>query len=492
MKIVKCILLLIVVGTIIWASGQPEKAASEEATTITMMNILYPADPNLEDNPLQKILEEYTKTKLEISWIPQAAYQEKVNVTIASGDLPEIMMVRLQKEPSVVQAVRAGMFWEVGSLLDQYPNLAKKSKAVNNNISVDGKVYGIWRWRTLARAGIILRKDWLDKLGMAMPKTTDDVYKMAWAFTYKDPDGNGKQDTFGVTERERFAGQQTFEIILPWFGGPSEWEVEGGKFTPAHMTDAYIDALNWMKRLYDEKLINQDFAITKREQFYENFRKGRAGIAITVIDSIVRVRQVQDIDKNAKLDLVQLIDGPKGQRIQATKGYNGVFMFPKTSVKTEERLKRLLDFVDKTADPDMQNLHRWGIEGPHFEVKDGNRVRTREQYELFMYSANHLGQIYHDNSEHVIPDISDEDRIKVNRMYIENEPYVIHNPAEPLISDTYTEKGSELDKIIEDAKTKYIMGAIDMAGWKKAVAQWRKLGGDKIIQEYGEEYAKLK
>jgi hypothetical protein len=36
------------------------------------------------------------------------------------------------------------------------------------------------------------------------------------------------------------------------------------------------------------------------------------------------------------------------------------------------------------------------------------------------------------------------------------------------------------------------MGTIDMAGWKKAVAQWRKLGGDKIIQEYGEEYAKLK
>ena len=109
MKIAKCILLLIVVGTIIWAAGQPEEAASKETTTITMMNILYPADPNLEDNPLQKKLEEYTNTKLKISWIPQAAYQEKVNVTIASGDLPEILMVRLQKEPSVVQAVRAGM-----------------------------------------------------------------------------------------------------------------------------------------------------------------------------------------------------------------------------------------------------------------------------------------------------------------------------------------------------------------------------------------------
>ena len=119
-------------------------------------------------------------------------------------------------------------------------------------------------------------------------------------------------------------------------------------------------------------------------------------------------------------------------------------------------------------------------------------MRTRKQYDLFMYSANHLSQIHHDNNEHVFPDISDPDRIKVDRMYKENEPYVIHNPAEPFISDTYTEKGSELDKIIEDAKTKYIMGAIDMAGWKKAVDQWRKLGGDKIIQEYNEEYSKLK
>ena len=44
-----------------------------------------------------------------------------------------------------------------------------------------------------------VRQDWLDKLGLTVPKTVDDVYKVAYAFTYNDPDGNGKNDTIGYS-----------------------------------------------------------------------------------------------------------------------------------------------------------------------------------------------------------------------------------------------------------------------------------------------------
>ena len=64
----------------------------------------------------------------------------------------------------------------------------------------------------------------------------------------------------------------------------------------------------------------------------------------------------------------------------------------------------------------------------------------------------------------------------------------IGNPFLSFISYTYSERGSELDKIIEDARIKYIMGVIDLAGWEAAVAKWRKDGGDKIIEEYTQAY----
>ena len=71
------------------------------------------------------------------------------------------------------------------------------NKLINKNASIDGKLYGIYRERPLSRQGIVIRKDWLDNLGLDMPKTVDELYETAKAFTEKDPDQNGKNDTIG-------------------------------------------------------------------------------------------------------------------------------------------------------------------------------------------------------------------------------------------------------------------------------------------------------
>jgi hypothetical protein len=55
--------------------------------------------------------------------------------------------------------------------------------------------FGVYRARDAMRTAVNLRKDWLDKLGLEIPKTTDDLYEVAKAFTELDPDGNGVDDT---------------------------------------------------------------------------------------------------------------------------------------------------------------------------------------------------------------------------------------------------------------------------------------------------------
>ena len=60
----------------------------------------------------------------------------------------------------------------------------------------------------------------------------------------------------------------------------------------------------------------------------------------------------------------------------------------------------------------------------------------------------------------------------------------VRNYASPLLSDTQTQKGAELDKILEDAMVQYIMGEIDEAGYDAAIAQWYSQGGTQIIEEY--------
>ena len=74
----------------------------------------------------------------------------------------------------------------------------------------------------------------------------------------------------------------------------------------------------------------------------------------------------------------------------------------------------------------------------------------------------------------------------------ENEAFVIANPAEPLVSNVYAERGAQLDQIIEDARINYIVGRITMAEFDAEVERWKRNGGEQYMQEINEQYKALK
>jgi putative aldouronate transport system substrate-binding protein len=171
-------------------------------------------------------------------------------------------------------------------------------------------------------------------------------------------------------------------------------------------------------------------------------------------------------------------------------GYVGVYMFPKTSVKTEQDLKNILGFMDKLGDEKMQNLFEWGVEGKHYKVENGKPARTDgKAYET---DINSIYQLRFDDGSKVKAGEDAPIVKKYKQMFKDNAAIAIANPAESFQSTTLAEKGSELTKIIQDARVKFIMGTIDEAGWNQAVEQWRKGGGDKVIEEYTAQYKAIK
>jgi putative aldouronate transport system substrate-binding protein len=70
----------------------------------------------------------------------------------------------------------------------------------------------------------------------------------------------------------------------------------------------------------------------------------------------------------------------------------------------------------------------------------------------------------------------------------DNEKYVVKNPASAYTSPTYVAVGIEIAKIMNDARTKYIMGEIDDVGLQAAKEQWLKAGGQNVIKEYNDLY----
>ncbi|MCR8632458.1 extracellular solute-binding protein [Paenibacillus radicis (ex Xue et al. 2023)] len=444
-----------------------------------------------DGNEINQAIEKYTNTKLNIQWIPNSAYDDKVNVMIASSEMPKLLKV--QYVPNIISNMQSDLFWEVGPYLKDYKNLAAQSEQFYDNIKVDGKVYGVPVFSEIARAAIVYRKDWLDNLGLKVPKSVDDWYNVAKAMTLNDPDKNGKNDTYGVVLFKRYNEGQTslttrFAVGM---GAPNKWEItKDGNILPEFMSPEYTDVLKMYRKLYDEKLLNQDFAVLDSTEADKMFDSGRVGIKIAVATTAKSQQdRLSKVDPKAVVDVAPL-EGPKGIRVAGQTGNSGIYVIPKSSVKTEAEMKRVLKFLDQLMDPEMATLLMRGIENKHYVKTSDNRTEftdfTAFQREVKPYRDN----FPYIEGYNVLPlkDVAIGE--KGTKLTQENMKSAIPNPALTFISATYSERGKELEQMIYDAQTKYIMGKIDDAGYQAEIEKWKKSGGQKLMDEYKAENAK--
>jgi len=459
----------------------------------------YPKD----DSPVAAELEKLTNTDIHFEWVPNASYTDKFNITLASGKLPTIIYVPDVKSPSFVNAAKDGAFWEIGPYLKDYKNLSGANEVILNNSSVDGKNYGIYRGRNLARNGIYFRQDWLDQVGLPVPETIDDFYNMLKAFKEQDPDQNGKPDTYGMV-LVKWTGQWAsgFDVMKLWFGAPNKWGVKDGSLVPEFQTEEYMEALRFMKKLYDEKLINQDFAIMDSGIWTDPIVNNQAGVIVDVVDGAARVddrihaalaAEGKDQPDVHYMNVTGGVKGADGQlRVLPTSGFAGMLAIPKSAVKTEEELKRVLTFIDQLSEPELQTLLNFGIEGTHYTLEDDYIVRNTDTV-LIESEVEGLNQMLTFIPQDMAKTVKQTPlRIKQTELMLENIQYIVGNPAEPFISQVYTEKGAQLDNIINDARIKFIVGQTDEAGFKAAVDLWLKSGGTDLVNEMNQLYAATK
>lgn len=501
MKVAKLMFLLCITALVLVGCGNNEEkpaatspsnsatdtpAAGEDNVPykITFMSQSVLAEPPKAEDPIIMAIEKFTNTDLDIQWIPDSSFVEKVNATIASGDLPMVLQVN-DKPALIVNAARQGQFWELGPYLKDYPNLEKAMNPnVRKSLLIDGKLYSLLRSRSLVGDGMIWRQDWMDNLGIKTPTTMDEVYEMVKAFTFGDPDKNGKDDTVGMTEEKSIRG---YKFVMAQMGGANQWEDIDGKLVPAEFSQAHIDTLNWYKRMYDEDLLNKDFAVTERTQNIDFINKGSYGFRMGDNDFITRHTELFKINPSADLATTSKIDGVNGNKVLMDTGFSGHFMIPKQSVENEGDLKKILAYFDKLSEPAGQDIFQWGIEGVHYELVNDKPKRTEDQSEKYTKDVIAIQQALQvsDGSLAMKGELD-----KYVQKYVdakkEMEENLIINSAAAYISNTFVEKGSELKKIILDGNVKYIMGVI--SDYQPVLDSWLKAGGDKVIEEMNEAY----
>lgn len=446
----------------------------------------------VKGNAIEQAIEKYTNSKLSIQWIPAATYEEKLNVMIASGELPKI--VKSKYVPSIIGAIQNGNFWDITPYLKDYKNLSAQNAQYYENIKVDGKLYGIPTFREIGRSAISYRKDWFDALNLKIPKTYDDWYNVAKAIVQNDPDKNGKADTWAFMLFKKFNEGEASILtrIAVTQGGVNRWGVDSaGKLTPEHLTPQFVDTLKLFRKLYADKLINQDFPAFDPAEMDKMMDNSRVAMKLNGVATNATGIQdrVSKVDKNAVMDAA-FYEGPQGPKVTGGSGNNGFLLFPKSSVKTEAELKRLLTFMDKLFDEPMAVLQKRGFENTHFKKNADGTVEW-----LDFTAFNKDVKPYRDNllnfETYNVPQLKDTPiGTKGTKMEPEGLKYAVHNPALTLTSATLSERGKELDQMIWDAEVNYIVGKLDDAGWAAAVDKWKKSGGDQMIKELEASYAK--
>lgn len=334
----------------------------------------------------------------------------------------------------------------------------------------------------------------MDKLNLPIPKTIDDFYAVAKAFTEKDPDGNGKNDTFGYTSSSGGVWWQ-YPIFNAFNTSMDRWKKKDGQWTPEVLSEETKETVTFLHQLYVEKIMDPEFMLNTDDKKIEKFITGKVGMIINNLnatfynDIYKKFKQAApDKDPNATFTWVGTLKGQTGiQRMDGSSNF-----WCETSINagiSDEKRKKSLELLDYLLSDEGQNLMLNGVEGIHYK-KDGDKiVPIMSDKDKAKDKAFSLKGLVSWNTDY-IPD-STPNKAEILAAAKSTGDYAVPNPLEFLsISEEALDTSipNQLGDLVNEQIIKLIVNSKDVAAdFEKFKAEWLSKGGSKFIEEMNKE-----
>jgi len=230
-------------------------------------------------NAYTQWLEEKTGIDLQIDVVNSTDAQTKLNLVLASGDLPDVLLGFSPSSSLMAQMGAEGTFLPLNDLMAKYGDETKRVFQTERPqllpliTSPDGKIYGLPTvnecFHCFLSQKMWVYKPWLDKLGIAVPTTTDEFEAMLKAFKDKDPNGNGIADQVpfsGNVEGQGGWHNSVEQFLMNSFVFYDRIQQDrllliDGKVQAAYAQPGYQEGLRYLNRLYTEGLIDPNALI---------------------------------------------------------------------------------------------------------------------------------------------------------------------------------------------------------------------------------------
>lgn len=343
------------------------------------------AAPLPEDCDLINRIEADLGIRLKCVALPSSSKEQADEILAAAktNSLPDLFMCN--RDPLVVLLANN----QLARLDSMYPLMPERTRLVHDgaarrSATFDGLSFGLSSSGSIDRnEGVLIRKDWLDRLGLTIPVTTEDYLNVLRAFTFNDPDGNGIDDTYGfgafieISSYEEGLGRR-FAPLFGAFGVEGTYNATKKNAGLNVRKPEFYEALDYVRTICAEHIIDPKWTTYTKNEFRNAWKTGRFGMMREQNAALALESNYRPFDENFPEGEWLLIAPPKGPRGQSSVGaYSSGYRTYAVSRRTQELgklpvLAKLLEWMST----DGYNYVAYGEEGVNFILDDDGKVTT--------------------------------------------------------------------------------------------------------------------
>lgn len=493
----------------------------------TTLKFFTPGDDDTPKNEFLKWYEEKTNIHLDMEVVPATAIKEKLQVKLASSDLPDVFNNCGIGSSQMVAFGGQGIFIPLNDLVDKYgPNIKKMfqkaPEAKSYSYTPDGKLYALPMVsesypETMPKKAWIY-KPWLDKLGLSMPTDLDEYYQVLKTFKTKDPNGNGKADEVPMAgaNPDKNANNEIESFIMQsfaYYDRATALYMNGDKVEFVADKPEYKEGLKYMRKLYSEELIAKDSFIQDRKALTamtENNSVNQLGVAMAFYWGHFTVENGPS-GRDKEFTAIPPLKGPAGLRQTIDRGNQvlaGKFAISK-NCKNPEAAIRWVDWLYNNEDMLASGYHAGlGKEGIGWKKAeagqkgvDGRAAVYERLIPIGTRTTHHWYQGYpaYENLDFINSIVASEqsarkDVIGLKETKEKYAPYAVNKLVPNIFytEEQLTKSGdlkTNVKKVVDTFQVKFITGAADIdKDWDSYIKELKSVKVDEYVKLTQEAY----
>ncbi len=444
--------------------------------------------------PVAADIEKITGYKVQYDMLPAENAMDKLNLIMASGELYDICVIG-GDIARVMEYAKQGALADINPYLqyasylnDAMNDYERDSFTLNGGLFAVGMSQLEFDGHGDVRSALWARQDWMENLGIAIPKTVDDLTNLLRAF--KGYDNGTGNPTIPLTLTSTTVA---IDGLIGAFGIPLEWNEVDGQLVYRGADPRMKDYLDYMKALYQEGLLDAEYPANKGANVDEKYTNGIAGMSNYGFFSAPSIfTTMAETQPNQKTVYLPPVEGPGGKAIGTySGGFDRIAFIPAVS----KNIAHTVNFMNLKLEPEAFKILTVGYENVHYTVNDKGEywpvdpIFFDERGDANNYSTGRYVELY--------PDLW-QIRNRKNKLQYEcwnaiNGPgfieYIENSEIRkaPAFPETSKNKQS-LDQMLLDQSIKIIAGSETTATYDDFLQKWMDAGGAAMTQEYNDWY----